>query len=312
MLTRIARIAAVGGIVLTGTGVGFVGQRLSADGPREVHASPTRVAVAAYACPDGTQAGVLHGGDRIYVVGRGEGDDDGWLQIRNPHDLDGRWWVEASALQADGDTSGVPVAKCSPNDDPRAAEREAERAAAKGSSTTAPGEVPATDGSTTTAPDASTVPGSPTTRPSTRPTSPSTAGSTQPQSTTSTTAPPNSTTTAPKPKPSFGSLKASPSTIRERYTDATHFSCGFDSTSDITVNVSNATTATLRWSSPAGSGNKPMTKSGNKFSAELGPFPPGNPYDADRYINVWVSAVGPGGSADSAHISVILKDCTFG
>ena len=76
------------------------------------------VAVDAFDCPDGAAALTLHGGDRVLVVGR---DSTGaWLQVRDPSAPAARVWLDAAAVNGDGDLGSVPVASCAgPPPEPR-------------------------------------------------------------------------------------------------------------------------------------------------------------------------------------------------
>lgn len=71
--------------------------------------------VAAYDCPGGSELSVLHGGDRVYIVGRAEGDGGAWLQIRNPEVPAEQWWMPEHAVTADASLDELPEASC---DDP--------------------------------------------------------------------------------------------------------------------------------------------------------------------------------------------------
>ena len=302
MITRLTRIAAVGGIVVAGTGVGFLGQRaFGDDGTVTVTASPRRVAVETYRCPKSGPLGPLHSGDRVYITGRGAGADAAWLQIRDPGSPAERRWVPAAALDVDASTDKLPRLRCGEGggtvDAPPATR-------AAGPTTTE------RDASTTTSSSTTTVPGqtSTTRRGASPPATRRLPATTKPGVTTpGTTAPP--VTTAPAP--TIGSVKASPTAITEDWKAVCPTA---KTTSTITANAAHATSATLRWTLyGGGSGSRAMSRNGATFTGTLGPFPDGTT-DGTGHLKVWVTATGPGGSVSSegSPVPVTLYDCYFG
>lgn len=203
-------LAASGAVVVTGAIAGSQGFVDLADDRVVVSLD----AAPYYSCPDGTEIGEFHRGDRVLVTARdGAGD---WFQVRAPFDLDARVWVRAPHVVPDTAIGDLPLADC-------------------GSGFAAPEEpTPTVMGSTevagpteTTTPIRGSVPGASTSP--TRGTTPTTGtsgttgtttpGSTQPPSTTATSAPPGSTSTTTAPSdttgPALGTITASPSVIWE-------------------------------------------------------------------------------------------------
>ena len=57
----------------------------------------------------GATLGDLHRGDTVWVIGQ---TGDGWLVIRNPHDLTTPAWMRGGDLALGGDTGGLPQLTC--------------------------------------------------------------------------------------------------------------------------------------------------------------------------------------------------------
>jgi len=66
--------------------------------------------VSTFDCPDGSDVGEVHRGDRVLATGRDEKSD--WIEIRDPRDLGSRVWVNTRYLVPDADLSGLDVREC--------------------------------------------------------------------------------------------------------------------------------------------------------------------------------------------------------
>lgn len=99
--------AAVGGGLVVGVALGVAGVI-------DLVPDPVPAAVAASApyfdCPDGSAAGTVHRGDRIYLTGR---DVSGaWVEFRSPENVGARAWLRAGDVLPDGDASGLDERTC--------------------------------------------------------------------------------------------------------------------------------------------------------------------------------------------------------
>jgi len=167
---KVAMVAAGLGLLGGGAGLalgaaGVFGGGDSGGGTTET-ASLRPDAAAFYDCSSadasGATLGDLHRGDTVWVIGQ---TGDGWLVIRNPHDLTTPAWMRAGDLELGGDTSGLPELAC---------DQAIEEASAPlppstttGTASTVPG-----DTTTTTVPGPTTTVVAPTTAPSTNPATP--------------------------------------------------------------------------------------------------------------------------------------------
>lgn len=289
MVNRILIGLAVAGVVTAGA----VGVALGTSGAIDLFddgAAPATVeagAVEYRSCPDGAVLGRLRGGDRVFLTGRDE--SGAWMEVRSPVDQVERVWVRADVVDPDA-TVDLPVAGC-----------DGEELTATGpgvvvttstTSTTVEGEEPAPEETTTT-----------TAAPGPTPTQPPGPGPTTP-----TTQPP-----PPPPAPVIGTIGRSNTTIWERWADGSNYSCSQPSSSTISVQVSGATSATVSWNIGPQPRSSVMTRQGDYFFGQLGPFaettlsaPP-----SSTSITVTVTASGPGGSAQRS-TTVTLNDCDFG
>jgi hypothetical protein len=297
MINRILIGLAIGGGAAVGAAGIAIGYSGAVSFSRGVEASVGTGALAYYACPNLGAVGQFHSGDRVYVTGIDESGE--WLQVRAPHDLDDRAWVQREYVDPDEDFE-APLATCNAE--------VGELALADGptptTTTTEPGdeepdEADEPEPTTTTAPATTTTAATTTT---TAP--PATTTTTAPTTTTTTTAPTTTTTTAPAPV--IGAIDRNPATITE------DFACAGATTSTISVTIDHATAATMSWSVGSSAGSVQMSRSGSTFSAVLGPFGE-HVVDGPAYLDilVTVTASGPGGSANRS-TSVRLNDCYFG
>jgi hypothetical protein len=311
MINRILIGLAVGG----GAAIGAVGIGLGYSGAlsfsRGAEASVTTGALTYYACPSLGAVGQFHAGDRVYVTGIDETGE--WVQVRAPHDLDDRAWVQREYVDPDEDFE-APLATCNAE--------VGELALAEGPTSTtttteptdeAPGEVDEPEPTTTTAPSTTTTTttiAAPTTTTTSPPATTTTTAA--PTTTTTTTAPTTTTTTAPAPV--IGAINRSPATLREVDATPPANECssnpGDATTSVISASITNAVSATMSWSVGTSSGSKPMSAQGGTFSAVLGPFGettiPASPGTAT--IQVTITAVGPGGQR-VAQTTLTLNHC---
>lgn len=240
-----------------------------------------------YLCPATAEAGEVHDGDRVLVTGVDESGN--WLEIRDPERLEARVWVQREYVDPDRDID-VPVAPCSLE-------------VGRFDRLASPDETTTTTTTTTTLPDGETT----TTTTTTTTTVPSTTTTTAPAPTTSTA--PTTTTTA-APAPVIGEITRNPDTIIEEW-DGFPETCGGPKTSAISVQVANATAATMSWEVGSVSGSVPMARNGSVFAAELGPFDENTVSSGHLMITVTITASGPGGQT-TKQTQVRLDDCPFG
>jgi hypothetical protein len=100
---------AVAGIVAGGLAGILIA--LSIGGPSPVSSATLGLdGVPVYACPGEGEAGTLHRGDRIFIVGQ----SGGWLAVRNVRGSGEVVFVETRYVIPDEDTSGLPERNCDP------------------------------------------------------------------------------------------------------------------------------------------------------------------------------------------------------
>jgi hypothetical protein len=109
MINRILIGLAIGGGAAVGAAGIAIGYSGAVSFSRGVEASVTTGALAYYACPNLGAVGQFHSGDRVYVTGIDESGE--WLQVRAPHDLDDRAWVQREYVDPDEDFE-APLATC--------------------------------------------------------------------------------------------------------------------------------------------------------------------------------------------------------
>lgn len=236
--------------------------------------------VAAYDCPGGAELSTLKGGDRVFMVGRADHEDRGWVQLRNPEVPTEMWWMPEEAVDADDSLDDLPETSCEepggteePQVEVAAGEEPAE--ADESTESTLEGDEPVpTLPSGEPDPDAvvieepgrpdtpTTRPGTPTTRPATPTTRPGTPTTNPPPTT-----PPDGT------PPTVSGFASSVKEIRE--TQFGEFCSANQTTSRLSVQVTDASgvaSVVLEWAAVGGGAGGTLQlapSGGNTWAANL-------------------------------------------
>ena len=102
--------ALVVAVVVTGGVLGVALQQGGVFGGGDETIEVALDAVPVTDCPDGSDVGDLHRGDRVFATGRDESGD--WVEVRDPAGLSGRVWLRAQYLLPDADLSALDVHEC--------------------------------------------------------------------------------------------------------------------------------------------------------------------------------------------------------
>jgi hypothetical protein len=252
-------LAGIGAVVAGGLAGILIA--LSIGSPSPISAATLSLdGVPVYACPGEGQAGTLHRGDRIYIIGQA----DGWLAVRNVRGRGETVFVETRYVIPDEDVSGLPRRDCEP---------EGSLSIGDLDTTTT---VPTDETTTTTVPDDTTT-------------------TTQPGATTTTTQAATTTTTAPDTtSPVIGNASANPNEIWEE--DGGVISCPLGTprqstlSAFVTDNVG-VTQVTASWTLPGNAQTTVTMTGGPTYTAQFGPFaaetlPTTAPYDHNITITI--------------------------
>ncbi len=284
-----------------------------------------RAQVAVRSCPGQQVVGELHGGDRVFVIGI-SAKPTGWLLIRNPQQPSEHWWIDSRFVNTDSPVSGLPTVSCG-HQVPLAAGGTSGIATVSAPASTSRAAAPTGSArrSASGSPPSTARPRSPHPATTPAPTSrhggaPSTPATTAPATTASsspgTTAPPSTPKSTPDPSPTpapiLGAATAKPTDIWEVDSGSTCTnSPGEPTSSEISVMAQDASQVTLSWNVGPTPRSEAMQRTGDTWTAVLGPFHQGT-VSSPTQIVVSVVATGPGGST-RASTTVTLNNCvSFG
>ena len=273
---------AVAGIVAGGLAGILIA--LSIGGPSPVSSATLGLdGVPVYACPGEGEAGTLHRGDRIFIVGQ----SGGWLAVRNVRGSGEVVFVETRYVIPDEDTSGLPERNC------------------ESAGTLTIGDLE--DTTTTTDPDETT-----TTEPGATTTTAPGVTTTQPGATTTTQA--VTTTTAPDTTaPVIGNASVNPNTIgQEVGCPPPHVATV---TAFVTDNVG-VTQVRAIWTIPGlAQETRAMAHAGGgTYSAQIGPYewPEDDVDDGQHQVTVTIEARDAAGNLATAPTSFTFNSAVGG
>ena len=314
----------IGLAVASGIVVGGVFGLFGGGGTPSTAATVDINAVPVYACPGEGEVGTLFRGDRVLITGR-SGD---WVAVRNVRGSNERVFVRADYVDPDADISGLPEENCDdagmltlagvPIDATATTPPDtATTTVAPGTTTTTtvpPGSTTSTT-STTATPPSTTTSTSTTTLP---PTTTSTSTTTLPPTTTTTTTSTTTTTTqAPDTTPpNIANGNVTPGQIWEQ--DGLGISCPANTPRDATItafvtdNVA-VTSVTATWTDPLGNQSVPMTRSGDTYTATIGPYAagtwdPANLFPYDHAVTVTITARDAAGNKKSTTVLITVTE----
>jgi hypothetical protein len=326
-LPLIVGLAVAGGII-AGAAFGL----FSGGGTPPTGATVDINAVPVYACPGEGEAGTLFRGDRVLITGQ-SGD---WVAVRNVRNANERVFVRADFVDPDADISGLPEENCDDTGTLTLAGVPVDTTTTNPPDTTTTTVAPGTTTTTTVPPGSTTSTTSTTTTPPSTTTSTSTT--TPPSTTTSTsttTLPPTTTTTttttttpaSDDTPPNIANGNVTPGQIWEQDGVVSGFMLTCDPSTQRQATISafatdnvGVTSVTATWSDPFGNQSVTMSRSGDTYTATIGPYAAGawdplsnSPYD--HPVTITITARDAAGNKNSVTASVTVFEvaaCAFG